>query len=114
MGEAIRTESFSRRLQMPFADAGVYALVGSAAMLSGFTHMTIAIVVILVEAAHDLSLVSPLMLSIFISHIVSTCVNRHSYDEALILRKGVPFLESELPFEMDRHGLVAADLCQVL
>jgi len=114
LGEVVRGEAVRRQIGTPLADAGVYALVGSAAMLSGFTHMTIAVVVILVEAAHDLSLVSPLMLSIFISHIVSKCVNTHSYDEALILRKGVPFLESELPREMDRHGIVAADLCETL
>jgi len=96
------------------ADAGVYAMVGSAAMLGGFTHMTIAVVVILVEAARDLSLVSPLMLSITISHIVSTALNHHSYDEVLILRKGVPFLQPELPTEMDNHGIVAADLCEEL
>jgi len=76
--------------------------------------MGITIVVILVEAAHDLSLVSPLMLSIFISHIVSTTINHHSYDEKLILRKGVPFLDAELPQEMDSHSIVAADLCEVL
>lgn len=113
-GEAVGGESLKERLGMPLADAGVYALVGSAAMLSGFTHMTLAVVVILVEAAHDLSLVSPLMLSIFISHIVSKIVNRQGYDEALIVRKGVPFLEADLPREMDRHGLVAADLCENL
>eukprot|EP00928_Gymnodinium_smaydae_P034516 TRINITY_DN24435_c0_g1_i2.p1 TRINITY_DN24435_c0_g1~~TRINITY_DN24435_c0_g1_i2.p1 ORF type:complete len:806 (-),score=150.46 TRINITY_DN24435_c0_g1_i2:571-2874(-) len=95
-----------------FADAGVYAMVGSAAMLGGFTHMTLAVVVILVEAARDLSLVSPLMLSIFISHIVSACVIRQGYDEVLILRKGVPFLNAELPSELDHHGIVAADLCE--
>jgi len=114
LGEAISGHSLQAHLGVPLADAGVYALVGSAAMLSGFTHMTIAIVVILVEAAHDLSLVSPLMLSIFISHIVSKSLRTHSYDEALILRKGVPFLEAELPHDMDRHGLMAADLCESL
>lgn len=108
LGEAVAGSA----LAMGLADAGVYAMVGSAAMLGGFTHMTIAVVVILVEAARDLSLISPLMLSVSISHIVSACVNRHSYDEVLILKKAVPFLEPELPREMDNHGIVAADLCQ--
>ena len=34
------------------------------------------------------------MLSIFVSHIVSKLINHHGYDEVLILRKGVPFLEA--------------------
>jgi len=55
LGEAVGSSAVGHTL----ADAGVYALVGSAAMLSGFTHMTIAVVVILVEAAHDLSLALP-------------------------------------------------------
>merc|ERR1711879_789898 len=95
LGEIIASSQVEAAVTL--ADAGVYAMVGSAAMLGGFTHMTIAVVVILVEAARDLSLVAPLMLSISVSHIVSTCVNHHSYDEVLILRKGVPFLQPELP-----------------
>lgn len=109
MGETIAFSGYD-----VLADAGVYAMVGSAAMLGGFTHMTIAVVVILVEASRDLSLVSPLMLSIFISNIVSTRVNQHSYDEVLMLRKGVPFLEAELPCEMDSNGITAGDLCETV
>lgn len=107
-------EEFARKGMDPLADAGVYAMVGSAAMLGGFTQMTIAIVVILAEAGRDLSLVSPLMLSISVSHIVTKCINQHGFDEVLILRKGVPFLEAELPREMDNQGVVAADLCEDL
>lgn len=96
---------------MSLAHPGVYALVGSAAMLSGFTHMTIAIVVLLVEAAADLSLVGPIMLGIFIASLASKKVNHHAYDEVLILMKGVPFLDAEVPHEMDNEGSTASDLC---
>ncbi|CAK0842140.1 unnamed protein product [Prorocentrum cordatum] len=62
----------------------------------------------------DLSLVSPLMLGIFISRGVSKAINKLSYDEALMLKKGVPFLEADLPHEMDRHEVVAGDICDSL
>ena len=51
--------------------------------LSWFTHMTIAIAVLLVEAAADLSLVSPIMLGIFLASIASKLVNHHAYDEVV-------------------------------
>jgi chloride channel 7 len=101
----------ARDTNLVLAHPGVYALVGSAAMLSGFTHMTIAIVVLLVEAAADLSLVSPIMLGILLASLASKRLNHHAYDEVLILRKGVPFLDAEVPHEMDNDGSTAGDLC---
>jgi len=105
VGEALQDLDYFGDLAVP----GVYALVGCAAMLAGFTHMTIAIVVMLMEAAYDLSLIEPLMLGIFVSHIVATTINHHAYDEVLILQKGVPFLDAEPPHEMDKCT-TAADL----
>jgi chloride channel 7 len=109
VGEVVNNLGF-----VPVAPPGVYALAGSAAMLGGFTHMTIAIVVLLVEAAHDLSLVTPLMLSIIVSRMVSTSINHHAFDEMLILQKGVPFLDAEIPETLDHGGIVAGDLCEKL
>eukprot|EP00747_Dinoflagellata_sp_TGD_P149381 gnl/TRDRNA2_/TRDRNA2_177003_c0_seq9.p1 gnl/TRDRNA2_/TRDRNA2_177003_c0~~gnl/TRDRNA2_/TRDRNA2_177003_c0_seq9.p1 ORF type:complete len:482 (-),score=47.28 gnl/TRDRNA2_/TRDRNA2_177003_c0_seq9:336-1781(-) len=94
-----------------FAASGVYALLGSAAMLGGFTHMTIAIVALLVEATNDLSLVSPLMLSIMVAHIVARSINHHPYDEIILMKKGVPFLEADLPDEYSAQ-VTAIDLCE--
>lgn len=94
------------------ADPGVYALVGSAAMLGGFTHMTLAVVVLLVEAAHDLTLVAPLMMSVGIAHLVASHLCEHAYDEFLILQKGVPFLEAEVPHTMDCMSVTARQVCK--
>merc|ERR1712232_541076 len=91
------------------AAPGVYSMAGAAAMLGGFTHMTLAITALLVEASKDLSLIPMLMLSISISHLVSTNISHHGYDEVLIHKKGVPFLEAELPHELEQ-GQLAIDL----
>jgi len=96
------------------SNPGVYAFLGSAAMLSGFTHFTIAIVVLLVEAAANLTLIAPTMLAISLSFLVSKAINHHAFDEVLILRKGVPYLEPEVPHEMDHSGFTASDLCEEL
>mmetsp|Transcript_51655 Transcript_51655/g.82032 ORF Transcript_51655/g.82032 Transcript_51655/m.82032 type:complete len:393 (+) Transcript_51655:70-1248(+) len=96
------------------AHPGVYAMVGSAAMLGGFTHMTIAIVALLTEAGHDISLIPLLMLSIFVAHIFATITNHHGYDEVLIIRKGVPYLDRDPPHELDDPLLTTKSLCMKL
>jgi chloride channel 7 len=90
--------------------AGVYAILGSAAVLAGFTHMTMAITVLLLEVTHDLTLIGPLMLCISIARAISQVINHHGYDEQLILLKKVPFLDEDPPENLD--DLVAIDLCE--
>jgi len=96
-----------------FAPAGVYAVVGSASVLTGFTHMTIGIM-ILVEAVSDLGMIVPLMLAVFVAHTSSTSLVSLGYDEQLIVRKSVPFLEAHPPPEMEAPGLTAADFFDTL
>eukprot|EP00747_Dinoflagellata_sp_TGD_P149369 gnl/TRDRNA2_/TRDRNA2_177003_c0_seq17.p1 gnl/TRDRNA2_/TRDRNA2_177003_c0~~gnl/TRDRNA2_/TRDRNA2_177003_c0_seq17.p1 ORF type:complete len:473 (-),score=58.78 gnl/TRDRNA2_/TRDRNA2_177003_c0_seq17:336-1754(-) len=94
-----------------FAASGVYALLGSAAMLGGFTHMTIAIVALLVEATNDLSLISPLMLSIMVAHVVARSISHQPFDELILMKKGVPFLDADVPEDYSAE-ITAIDLCE--
>lgn len=91
--------------------AGVYASVGAGAMLSGFTHMTLAIVVLLVEASRDVGLIMPLMIGIIVSRFVSKQLVRHPYDEQLIIDKNVPYLDVECPAELGSENLTAGSRC---
>jgi len=100
---------FGAAVGLEVAAPGVYSMAGAAAMLGGFTHMTLAIVALLVEATKDLSLIPILMLSISVSHVVSASISHNGYDEVLLLKKGVPYLERELPHEME-DGKLAIDL----
>jgi len=97
-----------------FAPAGVYAVVGSAAVLAGLTHMTVGIVALLAEAIGDFSLVAPLMLAVFVAQAASKLISRFGYDEHLIMMKGIPFLDPEITTEMEAEGLVAADIAEIL
>jgi len=102
------------KLNIGTSHPGIYAVVGSGAFLGGFTHMTIAIVALLVEACHDLSLTNPTMIGIFVGRLFSQLICPHAYDEMLILAKGVPFLEAELPVGLEGAENTAYSICKLL
>jgi hypothetical protein len=100
--------------EVAVAPAGVYALIGSAAFLSGFSHMTMGVAGLLAEAAGEIHLVAPLLVVSIVARTVARLLAHHGYDSRLISRKGVPFLEAEIPEELDASGLTAADVCEAL
>lgn len=94
------------------AASGVYAMVGSAAMLCGFKRMSLAVVWFVSIASNDFNIVPPLMLSVVVSLILARACKERGYDEEQVLRRNVPFLEAEPPHGMD--SMCAADLCDPL
>lgn len=90
------------------AVSGVYAMVGSAAMLCGFKQMAVAVVVFITGCANDPNLIPPLMLSVTISLALNQLFNERGFDEEQILRKQIPFLMAEPPRAMEKR--LAADL----
>jgi len=98
--------------QDQLACTGVYAMVGSAAMLCGFKQISLAVVVFIVEAGNDLSLTTPLMMSVTISLILNRLFLKSGFDEQQILRKKIPFLPPHPPPGLAR--VAAADLCDLL
>lgn len=91
------------------AVSGVYAMVGSAAMLCGFKRMSMAVVIFVSTAANDFNLVPPLMLSVVVSLLLSKTMLARGYDEEQLLRRKVAFLEPELPHSMNM--MEAGHLC---
>eukprot|EP00762_Andalucia_godoyi_P004347 ANDGO_08123.mRNA.1 hypothetical protein len=79
---------------------GTYALIGAAAVLGGVTRMTVSVAVIVIEATNDIRYGLPLALTILCAKISADLINKGVYDTHLSLRK-VPFLESELPTEIE-------------
>ena len=77
------------------APKGTYALIGSAAMLSGFTRMTAAVTVIIIEATASLDVLAPIILACVVSRATAGALVGASLDERLIVAKGVPFLEHD-------------------
>ena len=61
---------------------GVYAVVGSAAVLGGATRMTLTLTTILVEATQDVALLPPIMLALAISRAVGDALSP-SFDDVM-------------------------------
>lgn len=76
------------------ADAGTYALIGSAAVLGGMSRMTISGTVIILEACGNASYLLPLMLTFSAARYVGNMFNASLYDIQLKLRD-YPFLPGE-------------------
>eukprot|EP00397_Hematodinium_sp_SG-2012_P007565 GEMP01007612.1.p1 GENE.GEMP01007612.1~~GEMP01007612.1.p1 ORF type:complete len:813 (+),score=165.32 GEMP01007612.1:339-2777(+) len=78
------------------AAPGIYALYGMGAMLSGFTHMTFAIAVILMEATYDIENALPLVLAISVARLTSGVISSDNFDEQMLELKKVPILGPHL------------------
>uniref|UniRef100_A0A7S0A7Z6 Chloride channel protein n=1 Tax=Pyrodinium bahamense TaxID=73915 RepID=A0A7S0A7Z6_9DINO len=104
--------ALGRDMGLVQASSGVYAVVGSAAMLCGFKQMTLAVVLIVVECVNDLTLAPVVMLSVAVSMVVNWSINERGHDEEQIERKNLPFLEGEAPEKLD--DVQALSLCDPL
>jgi hypothetical protein len=98
-----------------WSDPAVFAQVGAAAMLSGYTHMTLTIAAIIGEAVGTTALIVPLSTAILVSRSVTSMLAGDTVDEFQIHEKNLFFLESEVPVAMaggtcDETGLIETDV----
>jgi chloride channel 7 len=77
------------------AKPGVYAMMGSAAMLCGFKRMSMAVVLFIAECGDDWNLIPPLMVTVASSLMLNQFLLKTGFDEEQIMRKNIPFLEPE-------------------
>jgi chloride channel 7 len=77
------------------ADAGTYALIGSAAILGGMSRMTIAGCVIMLEACGNITYLLPLMVTFAGARYAGNALTEPMYDMQIHL-KNMPFLEGSL------------------
>jgi len=100
MGCLVRHLSINYHLGIT-TESGVYAMIGSAAMLCGFKQMSVAVVIFITGCANDLNLVPPLMMAVAVSLFLNKLINERGFDEEQIARKKIPFLTPELPLALD-------------
>jgi chloride channel 7 len=98
-----------------WSDPAIFAQVGAAAMLSGYTHMTLTIAAIIGEAVGTSALIIPLSTAILVSRSVSSMLAGDTVDEFQIHEKSLFFLEDELPITMSggtcrQTGLVQSEI----
>ena len=79
---------------------GIYAQIGSAAQLSGFTRMTIALAVLLTEASGDVSLMIPMMIAMLFARGLAGFLLL-PMDEVLMEIKHIVFLGSKPPRSLE-------------
>mmetsp|Transcript_65824 Transcript_65824/g.122791 ORF Transcript_65824/g.122791 Transcript_65824/m.122791 type:complete len:1154 (-) Transcript_65824:161-3622(-) len=92
---------------------GVYALMGAAGALAGFSRMTMSLAVIFLEITNNMYLLLPLMLVIMSSKTVADRFNPSVYDIVIELNPEVQILEDNLSEDMliVLEGLTAHDAC---
>jgi chloride channel 7 len=81
-------------------DAGKFALLGAAAMLSGVTRMTLALSVLLVEVTKDIDAMLYIMTTLAVAKMVGDLLSP-SFDDAMIHAARLPYLEEEPPHEFE-------------
>jgi chloride channel 7 len=92
-----------------FAHPGIYSVAGCAAMLCGFKQMTATVVIICIQCVNNVKVAPVVMLSVSVAMWVNKCVNNFGHDERQIQSKKLPFLEPEVPQQLE--FLLARDLC---
>ncbi|CAN6250378.1 unnamed protein product [Urochloa humidicola] len=73
-------------------DHGLFAVLGSAALLGGSMRMTVSVCVIILELTNNLLMLPLVMLVLLISKVVADAFNTNVYD-LLVRLKGFPHLE---------------------
>uniref|UniRef100_A0ACD5UGE3 Uncharacterized protein n=1 Tax=Avena sativa TaxID=4498 RepID=A0ACD5UGE3_AVESA len=73
-------------------DHGLFAVLGSAALLGGSMRMTVSVCVVMLELTNNLLMLPLVMLVLIISKTVADAFNANVYD-LLVKLKGFPFLE---------------------
>jgi len=89
----------------PPIDPSIYALMGSAAVMTGFCRMTISLVVILVELTEGTQYLLPIILAVMLAKWVGDYCSVSIYHR-LIEMKGLPFLEGHPPKGLVTLGVV--------
>ncbi|GAM27628.1 hypothetical protein SAMD00019534_108040 [Acytostelium subglobosum LB1] len=88
----------------PPIDPSIYAMVGSSAMMAGFSRMTISLAVIIVELTEGTQYMLPVMLSVMIAKWVGDIFNESIY-EHLMEQKCYPYLPTQPPQYMAKFGI---------
>eukprot|EP01111_Echinosteliopsis_oligospora_P011081 TRINITY_DN3564_c0_g1_i1.p1 TRINITY_DN3564_c0_g1~~TRINITY_DN3564_c0_g1_i1.p1 ORF type:complete len:799 (-),score=188.89 TRINITY_DN3564_c0_g1_i1:47-2443(-) len=79
-----------------YVDSGIYAVVGSAAMMAGSLRGTISLVVIIVELTEETQYLVPVILVVMIAKWTGDAFNESVYEHLMEL-KHIPYLPSHPP-----------------
>jgi len=84
---------------------GLYAMIGSAAVLGGITRMTVSLVVIMFEVTGGVRYIVPLMAACMTSKWVADAFDRNGIYDAHILLNEYPYLDAKE--DLDNDGIAS-------
>ena len=73
-----------------------YAIIGSAAILAGYSRLSFSLAVIMLETTENVNLFLPIIFALFISFGVGRIFNRSLYVGSIRF-KNIPFLKEDVP-----------------
>ena len=82
-----------------FTDAGIFAIMGTAAFMAGVSRLTVSLTVIIIEITNDLANLLPIMLAVMTAKLVADLVNHPLFDSQIAM-KHIPYLEPNPVKEM--------------
>mmetsp|Transcript_20758 Transcript_20758/g.42215 ORF Transcript_20758/g.42215 Transcript_20758/m.42215 type:complete len:754 (+) Transcript_20758:87-2348(+) len=100
----------------PCITPGVYAIIGSAAMLSAVSRMTVSLVVIIFELTDGIDYIMPTTIVILVAKWVSDAFGRDGIYDELILLHDYPYLNNKMEFVFNETAadvMKARDLCVI-
>jgi len=92
----------------PSIHPGLYAFMGAAGQLAGFSRMTVSLTMIMVEITSNISMTLPLMLTIVVSKFVGDRFTESVYDIGIELNEQIKMVEGEFA---NLPGLTIFDIC---
>ena len=69
-----------------------YAIIGSAAILAGYTRLSFSLAVIMLETTENVGLFLPVVFALFVSFGIGRLFNRRSLYTGAVRSKNIPFL----------------------
>uniref|UniRef100_A0A6B2FVC0 H(+)/Cl(-) exchange transporter 5 (Trinotate prediction) n=1 Tax=Myxobolus squamalis TaxID=59785 RepID=A0A6B2FVC0_MYXSQ len=95
----------------PCIDIALYAVIGSSAFLAGSTHITVTLVVIMVELIDGAGYIVPIMVSVLIAKSVSKLFTKLNIFEKSCILNDYPFIDLSASKIRDigtAHDVIAA------
>jgi chloride channel 7 len=82
-----------------FTDAGIFAIMGTAAFMAGVSRLTVSLTVIVIEITNDLANLLPIMLAVMTAKLIADLINHPLFDSQIAM-KHIPYLEPNPVKEM--------------
>lgn len=85
----------------PCVIPGTYALIGAGAALSGITHLTVTVAVIMFELTGAVKYIIPTMVAVTITKLINDKWGQGGIADQMIVFNGLPFIDSKEEFVFD-------------